>query len=375
MESLGTFLLYCLAFALMYALARMGEKRKREKYIVWAYVLFFLMTVLRYDVGNDYRSYYTTIEFLCGFLFGDKTGSDIWNLYMLEIGNEPSYLVFCWLFHWFKYPSLLVIGTYSLIGIYFFYKTFEEYNVHSIAFILFFVTGFLFWYWDLIRQSVSLAIFFYSLKYIRYSKPWKYILFTMLGMFFHYSAVFMLPLYLMRYVKLKQWIYVSVILLAVVAMYTGVNFDNVFNYIGDLPFYESYAYDKRIGDHYEGFGYKLRLTCYALAGVFAILKLPKVENYLKGILTLGVVMMIVSMGNLLVDRIAVYMFYSIIIAYSVAMRNSKGVFSIAGTLLIVAMFILSGKSVLDGSDRGCSPYQTVFSEDFQYGRFKDKKWL
>lgn len=375
MGSISTFIFYTVVFAGLYALARTGEKKNNQKYIIWAYILIFLLTAIRYDTGNDYRGYYTGLEYLSGYLFdGGKSLSVIWDNYLYLSGNEPTYFFFAYIFHWLPYPALFIIGAYSAISIYFFYKAFDEYKIHSYAFIMFFATGFLFWYWDLIRQSVAIAIFFFSLKYIRDGKLWKYVLVIVIAMLFHYSAVFLLLLYPLRYINLNRWIYVGVIMASVVVLFLGFSFDNVFDYIGNLPFYDTYENDKRIGQHYEGFGYKLRMTCYAMVAAVSVLKLGKEDGYLKGIITIGTVLLLMSQGNLLIDRIAVYVYYTVIIGFAYAMKNSSNIYAAACRLLIVALFVLQGKSIIDGSDRGCSPYKTVFSDDFAHGRFKDKDY-
>jgi len=375
MGQFGTFLFYCLAFTVLYILARIGEKKNSKKHIIWAYVIFFLLTALRYDTGNDYQGYYTGLDYICTYLFaGSGSFSSMWKTYLLISGNEPMYLILAYIFHWLPNAPLLVIGAYSAISIYFFYKAFDEYKVHSIAFLLFFVSGFLFWYWDLIRQSAAIALFFFALKYIRDGNLWKYVGIILIAMLFHYSAIFLLLFYPLRYVNLNKWIYAGAIMMAVVVLFMGYSFDNLFDYIGNLPFYDSYENDKRIGTHYEGLGYKLRLTCYALVAIIAVLKLPKTDNYLKGIITIGVVLLVMSQGNLLIDRIAVYPYYAIIIGFGVAVKKSRNVYAIASWLLIAALFVLQGKSVLDGSDRGCSPYNTVFSDDFARGKFKEKDY-
>lgn len=375
MESLSTLIFYIFVFAILFFLARTGEKKNNKKYIIWAYVLFFLLTALRYDTGNDYQGYYTSLDYMCGYLFGGGSSlSVIWDNYLYLSGNEPMYFILAYLFHWLPYPALFVIAIYSAISIYFFYKAFDEYKIHSYAFIMFFATGFLFWYWDLIRQSAAIAMFFFALKFIRDGNFWKYTLVILIAMLFHYSALFLLLLYPLRYVNLNRWIYVGVIMASVVVLFLGYSFDNIFDYIGNLPFYDSYENDKRIGEHYEGFGYKLRMTCYALVAVVSVLKLPKTDNYLKGIITIGAVLLIVSQGNLLIDRIAVYVYYTVIIGFAYATKYSRNMYSIACRLLIVALLVLQSKSVLDGSDRGCSPYMTVFSDDFAHGRFKEKDY-
>lgn len=375
MGQFGTFLFYFFVFAILYLLARTGEKKNNKKYIIWAYVLFFLLTALRYDTGNDYQGYYTSLDYICSYLFNGTGGfRTIWDNYLLISGNEPMYLILAYVFHWLPYPALFVIGAYTAISVFFFYKAFDEYKVHSIAFILFFASGFLFWYWDLIRQSVAIAIFFYSLKYIRDGSLWRYVALILFAMLFHYSAIFLLLFYPLRYVKLNKWIYVGVIMASVVVVFAGYSFDNIFDVIGYLPFYDSYENDKRIGAHYEGFGYKLRLTCYALVAVVAVLRSPKTDAYLKGIVTIGVVLLVMSQGNLLVDRIAVYPYYAVIIAFGVAIKKSRNIYAVAGWMLVAALFVLQGKSVLDKTDRGCSPYNTVFSDDFAHGRFKEKDY-
>jgi hypothetical protein len=250
----------------------------------------------------------------------------------------------------------------------------DEYKCHSIGLLLFFVTGLMFWYFDLIRQSAAVSIFFYSLKYIRDGKPLKYSILIFSAMLLHLSAFFCLPLYFIKYLKVPKLVYVFMILIVVMMMFANINMDSIYNYVGDLPFYDRYSDDKRLGNHFEGFGYKLRLLCYALISILTILRLSKKENYMAGILAIGTSMFVISQGNLLLDRISIFPFYVIIIAFAMVVSNSKDIIHMLCIMFVGALIFLTGKNITEGTDRGCSPYKTVFSEDFANGRFKLKNY-
>lgn len=374
MNPITTFLFYSFVFIVLFILARYGERKGRNTFIKAAYIGLFLLTVLRYDTGNDYANYFRTIEYVSFLISNDNSFFSSWEFYMSLASQEPAFLVFIYLFHSLPCPPLWIIFIYSAIAIFFLYKAMDEYKCHSIGLLLFFVSGLMFWYFDLIRQSAAMSLFFYSLKYIRDGKPLKYAIIILSAMLFHLSVFFCLPYYFIRYLKVPKLVYVFMILIVVMMMFANINMDGIFNYVGDLPFYEQYSNDKRLGSHFEGFGYKLRLLCYALISILTILRLAKKDDYLAGILAIGTSLFIISQGNLLLDRFSIYLFYVVVIAFAIVISNSKDIIRMLCVIFVGLLFFLTSKNIMDGSDRGCSPYKTVFSEDFARGRFKLKNY-
>ena len=374
---MSTVIFYTIIFALIFFVAHQGEKKGKKKMIAYAYVILYLLTILRYDVGNDYEGYCNGIyDVIRMFDKSYSSISDMWIEYTFwsRGATEPSFLVFCYIFHLFPYPFFWVIACYYTFALFFLYKTFDYYDCHKLGLILFFVTGLLFWYWDMMRQCVAISIFFYATTYIKDGKIWKYLLMVLIGMFFHLSMLFTLPLYFIRYVKIPGWTYSLIIMLAIFLLFSGFTFNNMSDYIEKLPFYEGYGDDERLDQTIESFGYKIRMAFHGIVSIFVIQNLPKDKDYLKGLLTLGTVFFILAMGNLLIQRISIYPYYVVIFAFPLAFKNIKKVAMPLSYAFIFLFFLLNAKNVIDKTDRGCSPYNYVLSDDFFKEKFRNRDY-
>lgn len=368
-----TVIFYTIIFALIFFVAQKGERKGEKKLIVYAYAILYLLTILRYDVGNDYEGYYNAINDVVKMF--DKSYSnlsDMWIEYTLwsRGAAEPSFLVFCYIFQSFPYPSFWVIACYYTFAFFFLYKTFDYYDCHKLGLVMFFVSGLMFWYWDMIRQCVAISIFFYATTYIREGKIWKYLLMVIFGMFFHLSMLFTLPLYSFRYLKIPGWVYSLVVVCALFLLFVGFSFNNLTDIIEKLPFYEGYSDDERVEQTIESYGYKIRMAFHGVVSLFVILNMPKNKDYLKGLLTLGTVFFMLAMGNLIIQRISIYPYYIIIFSFPLAVKNMRKALISLSCVFVFVFFLLSSKNIIDKSDRGCSPYKTVFSDDFKNGKFK-----
>jgi hypothetical protein len=69
-----------------------------------------------------------------------------------------------------------------------------------------------------VRQGLALALFFYSIRYIKEKKQLKYLFTITFASFFHISVLILLPLYYIYIMKLKQKTYIFLLLLAILSV-------------------------------------------------------------------------------------------------------------------------------------------------------------
>lgn len=143
-----------------------------------AFSLFFIST-FRYGIGNDYFPYAN--------YFVDSLHS-----HYMEIGFD--YLVlfirgltdnYVWMF-----------AVCSLIFFYFIYKAIYEQSINpTLTIFIFLCAPYFFEFFSGMRQMIAVAIFLYSIKYIKSRKIIPYIIFILLGASIHSSLLIFLPVY------------------------------------------------------------------------------------------------------------------------------------------------------------------------------------
>ncbi len=197
---------------------------KRKSIFIPVLLLFVLNAIRSYSVGTDYLNYlasYPPSDSLASFF-----NSLSFNTFLENIGRDKSVEI-----GW----ALLTYlgGNYSM--------PFYMINLIAVSVILFFTTGmiykqsphfyfsiylFLMLYlfypsFNIMRQSVSIAIFGYSIRYINEKKPIFYLAFCILALMFHSSAILLPLLYLFRYVRLSSVVSIVILVLSLIIPIMG----------------------------------------------------------------------------------------------------------------------------------------------------------
>lgn len=149
-----------------------------------AFLMLFLMSALRFDVGWDYESYYNLIEKNMKFYEAQLDRLEPLNQLLIKISQ------------YFEFTQFYFIIT-SLIICFYFYATFRSYSSNFAVSTLLFLSLPIFFFSSLaiIRQFTALAIVFYSFKYIEFRQILKFSLFLIIATLFHKSAIIAFPLY------------------------------------------------------------------------------------------------------------------------------------------------------------------------------------
>lgn len=157
-------------------------------------ILLIIFSGFRYGVGNDYTSYY------------EKIG-DILNGY--EVNIEPSIVVLSKLASYFSLNEQFVFLICSIITIIGFGTFIKRYTKNlALSWIIFISFGtFFLGSLNLVKQYVAIAIFAYSIKYIVNRQAMKYVFTILFASSFHFSALFLLPIYLIyRQFSIKHYV-------------------------------------------------------------------------------------------------------------------------------------------------------------------------
>lgn len=148
--------------------------------ILFPLLIFATVFGMRYDVGTDYLNY----------LFEYK---------YYDINNSNYELFFSFITHLCRKNGLhycIYFGILAFIQIFFFFYAFKK-ERHLYPFLilfLFFTNDWLSWM-NIIRQSLAMCIWIYSLKYIEEKKIWLYFLWVFVAFLFHRSAIILFLFY------------------------------------------------------------------------------------------------------------------------------------------------------------------------------------
>lgn len=158
------------------------SKYKDKKLFSVGFLLLIGFAVLRYDYGNDYRSYMYSYEAIRNH-FSDPFEGEILYTYLNKI--VPSfYLLIAIISIFFLYVIYKLINS-NLKGIY-----------KSLALLVFLINPYLFLMnLSAIRQCIAMCLFILCLKHIQERNLIKYVAFVVVATLFHTSALVLLPVY------------------------------------------------------------------------------------------------------------------------------------------------------------------------------------
>jgi hypothetical protein len=145
-----------------------------------AVVTIIIVAIIRFDVGWDYKEYYSSIN-----------NPDAYNL----VRYEPLSRLFTNIALYFNNPPLLFvlygIPTYLLA-----YLSFRKYSKNTGLSMIIYIGLFYLISFSTIRQALAMAICLFSYRYLQGKSFFKYSLCILLAVLFHYSAIVAIFIYL-----------------------------------------------------------------------------------------------------------------------------------------------------------------------------------
>ena len=175
----------------------LSKKKDYRIFLVWL-VLFLLIAFRDESVGRDYQTYIEAMERVAT--------------------NNERYYDFTWLSLGFRLLIKLIAFTglkpflvahivsaiIAAITIYFFLKAIISLSINpALSLLILFSFCYIFQSMNQFRQMMAVSIILYSYKYINCDIK-KYILLVIFASLFHTSAIIMLPIFLLKKVKLNQ---------------------------------------------------------------------------------------------------------------------------------------------------------------------------
>ncbi|MFW6008878.1 MAG: EpsG family protein [archaeon] len=201
-----------------------------KKFVSFKLLSLFLLIIMvgfRYNVGADYNSYVNYFE-------------------NLNVNNpfdyskfEPAYTFINYIIKQNGWGVEIVFLVSAFITLFFVYKTLNSYSkIYSFSLFLFLVDGGYSNICNLVRQGVAISLFFFSVKYIIEKKFYIYVFLIVIASLFHYSALFLIPVYFIADYNFSRKIYFFIYFISLLFLFT-----NIIYYLADFisPFLFDYG--------------------------------------------------------------------------------------------------------------------------------------
>jgi len=164
--------------------------------LIAVFMILFLLSALRMEVGNDYKNYAITCH-------------EIWvNGYVVtEIGFNLLVKLIYTLVGCENY--IFVFAVFAFVTVWIFLKTFyKDSDNFFLSMVLFMMLGLYFRTFNTVRYYLVLAVALYSLRYVIKKQYVKFVLIICVSALFHKSVLFVIPVYLMAVYVSKKWHYI-----------------------------------------------------------------------------------------------------------------------------------------------------------------------
>jgi hypothetical protein len=295
--------------------AFLARYRNMRYGLTLSFLLIFLFLALRYQFGNDYNSYLGIFEEINSYAS--------FNLFDKTIHVEPGWIVLCKLFKPLGFFAMVaVLALLNCIIYYRFIKSYLPVQYYWLAvFIYLFDPGFMLTHASAMRQSLTIAIFIFSIKYIFKKDAIRYILCIVIAWFFHSSALVLLPVYFLGLVNWKiNKVTATIFFLLFLSLF--VFSSSIMPYINQLVsvYFDQYEFYQDPGSVGSGLG-----ILYVSITFLLILYFDRFQDKETSLLfKIGIISFIfipLSLLIQLIGRMGMYFKVSLIIAYPLIQMN------------------------------------------------------
>lgn len=278
---------------------------KKNKVIseVLGIVIIFTLTIIigfRYGVGVDYFAYEEAFHLYYNKFFFEPFYSFL-NFYIkITVGK-------------FYYVTFIMI----LITNIFIYLALKKRNISGIYLLLsllIYSSNMALVFMNAMRQGVAVAIFLYASSFIKERKFKNYLILILIGAGFHFSILFMLPVYFLNRINISIKRYIFYIIISYLFVYTLLA-QKLINYISSLlPTRYSRYYNSEMFFLEEvnifSIGVLIKVVLSIVLLILIVKSNKKNNNYTMetNFYMLGIIMTILSLSTFMFDRIG-YFFY------------------------------------------------------------------
>lgn len=269
------------------------QKKNKELYLFFAFMIPFFISSLRYNVGTDYKNYENMYQGIASGKIATR-GFEVGTLLIYKVANILG-------------NSQYVFAISAFLTLFFIFHAIEYVNkeyrtlVYFCYIFLYFPSSF-----NVIRQSLAMAIIFYGYKFLICKNIKKWCFTIMLATLFHSSAIICMPIYFL--VTMRRQVIKLLIILIFFIMALNYQFflDIISKKLPILAYYSSYAENN--AQDSKNLLFFLHLIFLLL---FFILRKPllirnKTNDIYLYLYAIAVILLLTGFVNVFLKRIALY---------------------------------------------------------------------
>lgn len=332
--------------------------KSNEINICFMFFIFVFIAVLsgtRYGIGVDYVNYENIFYNLNGYY--DRITLDINNIY----GLEPGYILINKFFGFSEDGFYILIFFIAIVTMYIMHLAIKKLPIkyQYLAYFILVTHAFVFLMQNQIRQAASIAIFIYSLKYINSSDKIKYFGLNLLSAItFHYSALVVLPFYLVKFVNLTR-----VRMLVAICVVVPASLFGVFNYILYEIVKSISIYDAYLSTSFSEVSQLSVINLITVLYFFLIIYFFDKGNNENKIFFIGLILSCVFSNFSLLERLSGYFIYVKIISipllfFEVEKSSNRYLLFLSLIIYSIAMYI----NAISINSGGNIPYVNILEK-------------
>ncbi|MCY9797021.1 EpsG family protein [Citrobacter braakii] len=323
--------------------------------ILSVFFIIWIPASIRYGVGTDYFSYLGIFE----------------NVKLGAITTEFGY----YLINFFVYKTGLneqfIFAISSFIVCFNFFRSLDRSYIWLT--VLVFLCTFYLPSLSLVRQAIAVSFAGLAVYSILNSKEYKFLIFILIGCFFHYSIIILIPFYFVRNIKLSPKFLLAVTIFGCIILMSSNFLINIMDssLLGNTK-YGYYATSKFNTEAEIGSGLgvvmKLLLPAFAIISAKNLVKLNPKTNIVLMLSVAAIVANVASMKIHIFNRVAdIFIFLPYILTplliRQFSLRANRVILSVLLSLLFLVFFerTIYTNLTKNNSGLGINPYVTIFN--------------
>lgn len=260
--------------------------------VILTYITF--MIGLRHGVGIDYFNY----EQAFNIRYDAFSYEPIYSFLMYFIKTQFDK------FHYLTFIIILISNSFIYLGL----KKRNIERKYLLLSLLIYSSNMALIFMNLMRQSVSVAIFFYASKFIEERNFKKYLFYIVIGAGFHSSMLLLLPLYFLKSIMISKHKYLIMVIASYTFVYTKLA-QTILNFIAyRVPmFLKYYNHSYIFNDNFNILSLGVILN---VVFIFILLNVVREEknNFDVGYYLISTSINILAISSFMFDRIGIYFF-------------------------------------------------------------------
>jgi hypothetical protein len=339
-----------LVVLLIIAWALAGITKSTRYFLIAVYFLLFVFAFSRdASVGTDFSAYrYSFISTGSQGVFRGRAESTWSSIYMLFY-TQANFRIFVFVFYGLLYYYLIRFIS-------------KESRIPLLSVLLYYVLGYYFDSYNILRQSFAAIFVYYSVIYIEERNILKFVAIIIIGGFLHVSVLLFMPMYFVtQWIKNSKYILITILISTLIIGYSRSFVD--IELLADLGIFNKYQMYLSMEKSHVSFWGKYINIIHSIIVLISII----LVNDNKTKLYLSIVVLGVGMNNMLFQYAWLFRFYGPLFLAFMIITIPNIIFQIKSKqvyysfCVIVSMYsILMFYTLLKHNANGVVPYHLFY---------------